>query len=156
MIARLPFFEPDTDGALMQAMADMALSKGVLPAAGEALRGETRRAVCFFAADPERRVVSTSAAVLRHHAASDWADAAWWGMLSTHDDWAGRGLALWLGAKALVTMAEQFGARRFYTGVRSDNAPSQGLCRKLGLGDSGLVVLTAADPEAFGDQPLTK
>jgi RimJ/RimL family protein N-acetyltransferase len=146
----------DTPPALMQAMGETAAAKGVLPAAGEVLRGETHCGVCFFAVGEGERVAATAGAVMRNHPASDWADTAWWGMLATHDDWAGRGLALWLGALALVAMADEFGTKRFYTGVRSDNAPSQGLCRKLGLGDSGLVVLTAADPEAFGDQPLTK
>jgi RimJ/RimL family protein N-acetyltransferase len=153
---RLVRAAPDTDPALMRAMGDTAAAKGVLPAAGEALRAETRRAACYLAVDAEGGVAATSASVMRHHPDSDWADAAWWGMLATRDDWLGRGLALWLGAKALAAMADEFGTRRFYTGVRADNAPSQGLCRKLGLGDSGLVVLTAADPEAFGDQPLTK
>ncbi len=147
---------PDTDPSLMTAMGETALSKGVLPAAGEALRGETRRAICFFFVDGEGGVVATSAAVMRHHDSSDWADTAWWGMLATRDDYLGRGLALWLGALALTKMADEFGTKRFYTGVRSDNAPSQNLCRKLGLDGSGLVTISAADPEAFGDEPVTK
>jgi RimJ/RimL family protein N-acetyltransferase len=147
---------PDTPPELMRAMGETAAAKGVLPAAGEALRGETRRGACFFAVDEGERVAATAGAVMRNHEDSDWADTAWWGMLATHDDWAGRGLALWLGALTLVAMADDFATRRFFTGVRSDNAPSQGLCRKLGLDDSGLVAIAAADPEAFGDQPLTK
>lgn len=147
---------PDTDGGLIQAMAETALSCGVLPPAGAALRGETRRAVCFFATDENGGVAATSASVMRNHPETDWADAAWWGMLATRDDWRGKRLSLWLGALALTAMADEYGARRFYTGVRSDNAPSQRICRKLGLGDSGLVTISAADPEAFGDEPVTK
>jgi len=153
---RLVRAAPDTDPALMQAMGETAAAKGVLPAAGAALRGETRRAACFFAVDRDGRVAATSGAVMRNHADSDWADTAWWGMLATRDDWQGRGLALWLGALALVAMADEFGTRRFYTGVRSENAPSQNLCRKLGLSDSGMVLMSAADPETFGTEPVTK
>lgn len=147
---------PETDPALMRKMAETALASGVLPPVGASLRGETREALCLLAVDANGDVAALSGACKAHHPETDWADTAWWGMLATRDDWRGRRLSLWLGALALTAMADEFGARRFYTGVRSDNAPSQNICRKLGLGDSGLVVLSASDPEAFGDEPLTK
>jgi hypothetical protein len=135
---------------------DLALSCGVLPPAGMALRGITRNSVAYVLLDPEGRGVSCSGAVARHHPKSRFGDSAWWGMLATREDMRGRGFSMHLGALALQSIADRFGVRRFYTGVRRDNLVSMGLCRKLGLGDHGLVVLAALDRRVFGDAKITR
>ncbi|HEY5080876.1 MAG TPA: GNAT family N-acetyltransferase [Bauldia sp.] len=145
-----------TTEAQMQSFAEMALSCGVLLPAGRALRGETRNSVFYVLLDATGEPVSCSGAVLRNQPGSPFADASWWGMLATREDMRGRGLSLYLGALAMVTMADRFGARRFYTGVRTDNAVSQKLCRRLGLGDHGLTVMAVLDPARFGNTKMTR
>jgi hypothetical protein len=145
-----------TPAAVMVAIGAMALACGVLLPAGKALRGITRDSVFFFIANAAGEPVSCSGAVVRHHVASPFADSCWWGMLATREDARGQGFSRYLGALAMAAMADRFGKRRFYTGVRTENAVSQKLCRRLGLGDHGLVVLAALDPARFGDVKMTR
>ena len=121
----------DTAPDRLAAVAAMAMAAGVMLPAGAALRGVTRRAVAFFIVAPDGRIAACSGAVARHHAASPFADASWWGMLATADAFRGRGFSKYLGALAIVAMSERHGIARFYSGVRSDNAVSQKLCRGL-------------------------
>jgi hypothetical protein len=146
----------DTAAKDLAAWATMAQSCGVLLPAGKALRGVNRPAVFFVITDSAGEAVACSGAVARHHRDSPFADASWWGMLATREDMRGRGLSLYLGALAMVTMADRYRHRRFYTGVRTDNAASQHVCRKLGLTDHGLAVMVALDPRRFGDAKLTR
>lgn len=136
--------------------AELALSCGVLPPAEMSLRGLARNSVVYLLLDPEGRGVSCSGAVMRHHPSSPFGDSAWWGMLATREDMRGQGFSLHLGALALASIADRFGVKRFYTGVRRDNLVSHSLCRKLGLGDHGLVVLAALDRKIFGAARITR
>jgi hypothetical protein len=140
----------------MRSFAAMALACGVLMPAGRALRNQTRNSVFYVVLDAAGEPVSCSGAVVRNQPGSPFADATWWGMLATREDMRGRGFSLYLGALAMVAMADRFGARRFYTGVRTDNAVSQKLCRKLGLGDHGLAVMAVLDPARFGNTKMTR
>ncbi|GGD29277.1 GNAT family N-acetyltransferase [Aureimonas glaciei] len=147
---------PESSAEEVRQFVDLALSCGVLPPAGMALRGLTRNSVAYLLLDPQGRGISCSGAVARHHPESPFGDSAWWGMLATREDMRGRGFSVHLGALALTSIAERFGVHRFYTGVRRDNLVSMGLCRKLGLGDHGLVVIAALDRKLFGDAQITK
>ncbi len=147
---------PATPPEGLQAMVDMALAAGVMSPAGAALRGLSRRGLALFIVAPDGRVAACSGAVARHHAQSRFADAAWWGMLATAEAFRGRGFSRYLGALAIVTMRDRYGIQRFYSGVRTDNAVSQKLCRGLGLGDSGKVTIAALDPARFGNVALTR
>ena len=48
-------------------------------------------------------------------------------MLATREDWRGKGLALVLGAQAIVRLVDRFGAVSFNTGVKADNGASLAL-----------------------------
>jgi len=146
----------DTPTERFAEMVEMALAAGVMPPAGRALRGITRRAVCYFVTAPDGNMAACSGAVARHHADSPYADSAWWGMLATAEAFRGQGLSRYLGALAVIAMNERHGIRRFYSGVRTDNAVSQKLCRSLGFGDRGLVTLAALDPERFANVSMTR
>jgi len=145
----------DTPQAEMAAFAAMAMDCGVNAPAGRVFRGG-RPSVLFVIADAAGDIIACSGAVARHEAGSPFADASWWGMLATRPDVRGRGFSRYLGALALLAMADRHGKRRYYTGVRPDNAVSQKLCRSLGLGDHGLAVIAALDPARFGDVRLTR
>lgn len=147
---------PETPPEELAAAAEMAMSCGVLLPAGKAIRGVTRNSIFYVIANSAGEPVACSGAVKRHQPGSPFADAAWWGMLATREDTRGRGFSRYLGALAMVAMADRYGARRFYTGVRTDNAVSQKLCRSLGLGDCGLAVMAVLDPARFGDVKLTR
>ena len=147
---------PETSRERLAAMAEMAITAGVMPPAGDALRGLTRRSVGFLIVAPDGRIAACSGAVARHNAASRFADTSWWGMLATAEAFRGRGFSKYLGALAIVAMSERHNIARFYSGVRKDNAVSQKLCRNLGFGDSGLVTLAALDPARFGEVKLTR
>jgi GNAT superfamily N-acetyltransferase len=147
---------PDTPPQELAATAAMAMECGVLLPAGKALRGITRSSDFYVIANGAGEPVACSGAVVRHQPGSPFADSSWWGMLATREDMRGRGFSRYLGALAMVAMADRHGARRFYTGVRTDNAVSQKLCRSLGLGDHDLAVMAVLDPARFGDVKLTR
>jgi hypothetical protein len=146
----------ETPARDVAAIAAMALACGVLLPAGKALRGVTRDSVFFVITNAAGEPVSCSGGVVRHHAASPFADSCWWGMLATREDTRGQGFSVYLGALAMAAMADRFGKRRFYTGVRTENAVSQKICRRFGLTDHGLAVLAALDPARFGDVKMTR
>jgi RimJ/RimL family protein N-acetyltransferase len=77
-------------------------------------------------------------------------------MLATREDRRGQRIALLLGAQAIIHMWEHHGARGFMTGVRADNAPSQALCNKLGVGATDWIYAWCMDKELFGGSSVTK
>ena len=77
-------------------------------------------------------------------------------MLATREDRRGERIALLLGAQAIVHMWERHGARGFMTGVRADNAPSQTLCKKLGVCATDWIYASCIDREMFGGSSITK
>jgi len=81
---------------------------------------------------------------------------AHWGMLATLPERRGEGMAAWLGAKALVDMHDRHGFNAFCTGIRTGNAPSEGLSGKLGLSKTETSVLLAIDPSVFDGEAITK
>jgi GNAT superfamily N-acetyltransferase len=77
-------------------------------------------------------------------------------MLATHPDRRGQGLARVLGARAMLAMAADYGYRDFFTGIVPGNAPSEKLCRGMGLRETGLAIVTCADPTVLKGGRMTK
>ena len=71
-------------------------------------------------------------------------------MLATRADRRGEKIGLVLGAQAIVHMWERHGARGFMTGVRAENASSQALCAKLGVGPTDWIYAHCIDRGVFG------
>ena len=78
---------------------------------------------------------------------------AFWGVLATREDHRGRGLAGWLGARAIQHMWEYEGMRGFNTGIKEDNAASLAACAKLGIRRSDLVTLFCFDDATLSEGP---
>lgn len=147
---------PATPDALLDALAETALSNGVLPPATPVMTGQTRDAVCLVLEAPDGGVAACAGAIMRNQPGSRFARASWWGMLATRPADRGLGLSLQLGARAALHMHERFGAATFYTGVRRDNAVSRHVCRKLGVDESGHACLAVLDPDVFGTSGYTR
>lgn len=141
---------------LLEAFAEVALAQGVLPSHGAALRGITHPGFGMVAFDGAGRPVATAAAIMPHHRDHANARTAYWGQLATTDSRKGEGIALALGARAILHAAEHLGAGAFYTGIRAGNAPSTGLCAHLGVCDTGLDAIIVTDPAAFSGGRVTK
>ena len=153
-VLRIGKDSPDDDVA---DFAELALSEGVLPPPEAVIRG-FRRAGAFLLARERSsgRAVSCATCIETYHPQSEYGDCAFWGMLSTVPDRRGERIALVLGARAMVTMADEAGFKRFQTGVRADNAASMALCAKLGLHPGTHTLIVAMDPAQFGDERVTK
>ncbi len=148
--------DTDTPGELVRAIADLSQSCDVMPVPGVAMRGKLRQGICLVAVDASGRPVSTASSYQIHHPASPRAGIVFWGMLATRDDRRGEKIGLLLGAQAIVHMWERHGARGFMTGVRADNASSQALCNKLGVGPTDWIYASCIDKEVFGGTSITK
>lgn len=146
----------DTAAGDMQALADLTASCGVLLPMGAFMRGEAAPAICLYARDAEGRPVASAAAVMQFHRNHPRGSEAWWGMLATRDDRRGEGIALMLGAAALIAARERLGCAGVFTGIRAGNAPSAALCGKLGLAHEGRFAVIAIDPGMFGAERMTK
>lgn len=129
---------------------------GVLLPNGAFIRGQEREGVCFFATDPKGDVIAAAASVTQFHPTHARGEQAWWGMLATHPDSRGQGLAIILGAMAILAMDQQFGVSSFYTGIRAGNAPSEKLCAALGLVRTDGVDMIAVDTTQIPDGRTTK
>ena len=128
----------------------------VLLPMGSFIRGEARSAVCIFAEEPNGRIVGVSGSVDQFHPDHAKGGMCWWGMLATADHRRGEGIALILGAMALLAMRDRFGFQKFFTGIREGNIPSEKLCSKLGFAPSGQHVVLAIDPEVMQSTQVTK
>jgi hypothetical protein len=138
------------------AVAELCQSCDVMPVPGAYMRGRAGRGICLVAIDPEGRPVASASSFMIHHPSSPRASDAFWGMLATRADRRGEGIALRLGAQAIVHMWERQGARGFMTGVRADNLSSRALCAKLGVGPSEWIYASCIDPVLFGGSSVTK
>ena len=152
----LVFVDADTPCDDLYALAGLTESCGVLLPMGRFMRGLERPAVCVFARNSSGKPVCSSAAVDMFHPSSEHAGLSWWGMLATDEDWRGQGLALLMGAHSMLAMHNRFGTTSFFTGIRSDNAPSKALCTKLGLVQGNNSVVIGIDPQTFGGSRITK
>jgi hypothetical protein len=149
--------DADTPGETLASLAEMSLTCGVLPLAGETLRGRLGSAICLAAKDNSGKVVSCAAAsTFAHRDHPTLAGQAWWGMLATHPDQRGRKLAVILGAQLIVEMNRQFGLTSFMTGVEQGNAPSEAVCSKMGLQPIDAAILGCADPQTLSSGRMTK
>ncbi|WP_298434240.1 N-acetyltransferase [uncultured Jannaschia sp.] len=137
--------------------AAMALGCGVLPLSGDVMRGAAGPAICVAAVDGAGAVMSCAAsAAYAHPDHPTCGGQAWWGMLATDPARRGERLALILGAHAMLEMARRFELSRFMTGVARGNAPSEAVCRRMGLAVAGHEVVGAADPGALAGGRMTK
>ena len=149
--------DADTPSTVLASLADMALGCGVLPLAGEVLRGLLNPVVCLVAQDREGKVVSCGASAgFAHPDHPVLGRQAYWGMLATDPAWRGRKLALILGAHAMLSMSRNHGIDAFITGVEPGNTPSEGVCARLMLARSGASILGCADPRSLRGGRMTK
>lgn len=148
---------PDSPPETLARLADLCLACGVLPPAGAALRGSARPGLALVAVDGEGVAVSCAAAAAYLHADHPLGRRQiWWGMLATRPERRGQGLALTLGAMAMLEARERFGFAEVFTGVEPGNAASEGVCARLGLAREPFSVLGAADPSLLPGGRMTK
>ena len=145
-----------SDPKLVEALAQLAASCGVMLPNMAVLRGELRPGTCFVAMTPEGRAVSCAAgAAFAHPDHPTLSKEAWWGMLATAEDWRGHRLALLLGAYAILALRSKLPGCTIMTGVQPGNEPSVAVCSKLGLARDGTQVATIVDPSALPSGKLT-
>ena len=135
---------------------DLATQCEMLLPMGSFLRGEQRPSCFLFAQDGAGRVVGLAGSVAANHPDHPGGDRPWWGLLGTHPDRRGEGIAMILGAMAIVRMHERFGYRAFMTGIRTGNTPSEALCSKLGFAGTSREILVAIDPTQLAGGRITK
>ncbi len=137
-------------------LANLSLSCGVMPVPGHVMRGKNARGVCLLALDSNGKAVATASSYMSNHSSSSHATDAFWGMLATRDDRRGEKIGPLLGAQAIVSMWENYGARAFNTGIVANNSASMTMCKKLGVIPSGWTFIGCLDPDTFGDSSITK
>jgi GNAT superfamily N-acetyltransferase len=128
---------------------DLTRSCGILLPSAAFLRGAFGPAVSLCARTRDGEIIGFAAALVQATCAPSEQGKAWWGFLSTREDWRGQGISRHLGAMAMIAMAERHGVRRFETGILTDNAASQAVSRSLGFRDTGLLDLLAIDAETL-------
>ena len=154
---RLEWLSADTQAEVRASFGAMALGCGVLPPALEALTGQVKPGMTLLAVTAEGHVVSCAAAVgFLNSQHPDTNVECWWGMLATDPDWRGQRLSLILGARVIQEMAQQHGFRRFFTGIEPGNAPSEAVCKRLGLSDTAFSILGIADASLLPGGRMTK
>ncbi len=146
----------ETPQKLVADTATLCESCEVMPIPGAIMRGRVLRGINLVATDNTGGPVATASSFFIHHANCIRATDVFWGALATREDRRGEKIALLLGAKAIVHMWENEGARGFITGVRADNLSSQALCNKLGVSDSKWAYASCLNTELLGSSSVTK
>ena len=146
----------DTPDETIRAICAASVAAGVLPLPGSVMRGAGPRGVFLYAQTNVGDVVAVGGGYMAYHPDSAFHDEAFWGMLATADEWRGQRLACWVGAGAVLALAEQHGARGFSSGVKSNNPASQAMCARLGITASEYVYCGATDPTALGSSSITR
>lgn len=148
--------DPNTPHDTMAAVDAVAQSCGVLLPNGAFVRGQARQGVCLYACAGEGDVVATAASITQFHPTHARGGQALWGMLATREDHRGQGLAVVLGAMAMLAMKRQYGIRQVFTGIREGNTPSENLCANLGLKKSESMDVFAVDKRQIPEGRTTK
>ena len=148
----------DTDAPCewVAGLAEVALEQGVLPSSGPVLRGISRPGFGMVAMDETGRPVATACAAMSRHKDHPDSGMAQWGQLATRDDRKGQGIARMMAAHSIVHAADTLGTEVFSTGIRDGNAPSENLCRSLGLRPSDYTIVIVIDPNGFDLDRATK
>lgn len=136
---------PDSPLELVEATVQLCQSVGLSTMPGEIMRGAVLPGVCYVALNEIGEPVATASSYAMHTAGSPRESEAFWGVLATHEAYRGRGLAGFLGAKAIEYMWEEKGMRGFNTGIGADNKASQAACTKLGVVQTDWVTLFCFD-----------
>ncbi|MGB0505250.1 MAG: GNAT family N-acetyltransferase [Pikeienuella sp.] len=145
-----------TPPEVMEAIDAITQSCGVLLPNGAFVRGQRREGVCLYASTENGDVVATAASVTQFHPSHPRGGEAWWGMLATKEDRRGQGLAIILGAMTLIAMEQQYGVRKFFTGIREGNVSSERLCAGLGLVRADCMDMIAVDTSLIPEGRTTK
>lgn len=147
----------DTLPETMAELARVALACGVLPPAGAVLRWVCKPGLGLVALDRAGRgVACAGAASFLHPDHPLGARQCWWGMLATLPERRGARLSLILGAMALLDAHDRAGFSEVFTGVEPGNAPSEAVCRRMGLHPERASVLGVADPAMVPGGRMTK
>ncbi len=141
---------------LLKSVVALCENEGVAPVPGSIMRGVSIPGIVFTAVDGSGLPVASASSHQMLEASFDRGTDVFWGALATRPDRRGQGIALYLGAMAIVHMWENNGARGFITGVRSDNVPSQKLCQKLGVVDTEWMMAQCIDASVLGSSQHTK
>ena len=114
----------ETSTARLKETSTLMANVGLMPIPGALMRGLIKPGVMLLACDRMGAVIATATARMIFHDKSHHGKDAFWGFLATREDHRGKGIALHLGARAIVMAAERFGATGFFTGVAADNKAS--------------------------------
>jgi GNAT superfamily N-acetyltransferase len=141
--------DEQTSSAELSALDAFTQEHGASLPMASFLLAKGRRSVCYLARDRAGNIVGSCAAGAHFQPGHRCSDEAFWGMLATRDDRRGQGIAVYLGATAMLAMAERHGFETFLTAVKQGNTASERVCTKLGLQPNGTCALFAIDPTFF-------
>jgi predicted acetyltransferase len=129
---------------------------GVASLPGYILRGQEIPTVSEMVITAQDEVVATGVGIFRHNPEGSYRKAAHVGFLATEPSQRGKGFARLLLARIILASYEEYAAELVHTGVRSENIPSQRVCRNCGLEDSGMYFLGVAYPQIIKQAEFTR
>lgn len=140
----------------LQKVQQLMQNCGVAPLPGYILRGQDIPTVAEMIITTQDEVVATGVGIFRHNPEGSYRKAAHVGFLATEPSQRGKGFARMLLARIILASYEEYAAELVHTGVRSDNIPSQRVCRICGLEDSGMYFLGVAYPQIIKQAEFTR
>lgn len=135
---------------LVGAVADPCAAEGVAPVPGSIMRGVSVPGIALAAIDSGDEPVASASSHQMLGPEFRRGTDVFWGTLTNPPDRRGEGIALMLGAMAIIHMWEVHGARGFITGVRQDNISSRRLRAKLGVTDTERMMAQCMGTEMLG------
>ncbi|MEP2556236.1 MAG: GNAT family N-acetyltransferase [Rhizobiaceae bacterium] len=137
--------DANSPSQLIEGTVKLCQNVGLSTMPGEVMRGEALPGACFVALNGKGMPVATASSYAMHAKGTPREKEAFWGVLATHEDFRGQGLAGILGAIVIEHMWEEQGMRGFNTGIKADNLASRAACAKLAVLDTAWVTLFCFD-----------
>ena len=153
---RIDRISADTSPEQLRSFQELMQSCGVNALPGYILRGHEIPTVAEMLINPQDEVVAVGAGLFRHNPQGAYGKAAHVGFLATEPSQRGKGFGRLLLARIILACYQEYAAELVHSGVRADNVPSQRVCRKCGLEDSGMFFVGVVYPQLFAQAELTR
>ena len=153
---RIDRISAETSPEQLRSSQELMQSCGVNALPGYILRGYEVPTVAEMVINAQDEVVAVGAGLFRHKPEGLYGKAAHVGFLATKPGQRGKGFGRLLFAQIILACYQEFTAEIVHTGVRADNVPSQRVCRKCGLEDSGMYFLGVVNPQMIEQAEVTR
>ena len=146
---RETFLDETSSGSAVREYQGLAQAQGVSGPPGYMLRSKRYDTVSLLVYDDKGVASVTAYSADRHAPTSRYAKHFFAGIVGVAPDYRRLGLGALALSRAIDETYKRYDAINIHAAVKTDNVPSNGMCRRCGLRYRGRHLAVIANPEAF-------